>query len=291
MRKTEGNRPKTQSLPSSQLEAVARGNSLQSGSGLKTVPYIPRLALNTMLAKRYELKYRISEPTACAVKGFVSAFLGLDPYSRIRPDGQYPICSLYLDSRRFDLFHETQLDKCNRFKLRIRTYDDEPQGPVYFEIKRKLNRIIYKSRARASKDRIGDILRGHYIPPEATEADRAALRQFVHYAQCLMARPVVLVRYMREAFENRTDTRVRVTFDRQLNYQVMDKPVIKLNGPGWRRLPINFVVLEIKFTEQFPSWLTDMVRLFELNRQSMSKYCQSVRYIVPRGTEFPLSSL
>jgi hypothetical protein len=289
MRKTEGNRPKTQSLPSSQLEAVARGNSLQSGSGSKTVPYIPRPALNTMLARRYELKYRISEPMAHAVKGFVSAFLSLDPYSRIRPNGQYPICSLYLDSRQFDLFRETQLDKCNRFKLRIRSYDDEPQNPVFFEIKRKLNRVIYKSRARASRDRISDILRGHYIPPEATEADRTALRQFVHYTQCLMARPVVLVRYMREAFENRTDAKVRVTLDRQLSYQAVDKPVIKLNGPGWKQLPIDFVVLEIKFTDQFPSWLADMVRLFELNRQSMSKYCQSVRHIVPMGD--PLSSL
>jgi hypothetical protein len=291
MRKTEGNRPKTQGLPSSQLEAVARGNSLQSGSGSRTVPHIPRPALNTMLAKRYELKYRIPEPMAHAVKGFISAFLGPDPYSRIRPNGQYPICSLYLDSRRFDLFRETQLDKCNRFKLRIRCYDDEPLSPVFFEIKRKLNRVVYKSRARVSKDRLDDILRGHYLPPEATEADRTVLRQFVHYTQCLMARPVVLVRYMREAFENRTDARVRVTFDRQLSYQVMDKPVIKLNGPGWRKVPINFVVLEIKFTGQFPSWLTDMVRLFELNRQSMSKYCQSVRYIVPRGMEFPPASL
>jgi hypothetical protein len=284
MRKTEGNRPKTQSLPSSQLETVARGNSPHSG-GLRTV-YVPRPALNTMLAKRYELKYRIPERMAYAVKGFISAFLNPDPYSSIRPDGQYPICSLYLDSRQFDLFRETQLDKCNRFKLRIRTYDDEPQSPVYFEIKRKLNRIIYKSRARASKDRVGDILHGHYLPPEATEADRTALRQFVHYTQCLMARPVVLVRYMREAFENRTDARVRVTFDRQLSSLAMDKPVIKLNGPGWKPLPIDFVVLEIKFTEQFPSWLTDMVRLFNLNRQSMSKYCRSVQSIVPTGMSF-----
>jgi hypothetical protein len=289
MRKIGVNHPETQISPANQLDAVTRVSPPVPSK--KVVPYMPRLVTNTMLAKRYELKYHISEPVAHAIKGYISAFLGPDPYTRRQPNGQYSICSLYLDSRRFDLFRETLLDKCNRFKLRIRGYDDDPKSPVFFEIKRKLNRIIYKSRARASKDRISDILYGHYIPPEATEADRTALRQFVHYTQCLMARPVVLVRYKREAFENRTDAKVRVTFDRQLCYQVMDKPIITLNGPGWKKVPIGFVVLEIKFTGQFPLWVTDMVRLFELNRESMSKYCHSVRGIAPMGADSPLSLL
>ena len=221
-----------------------------------------------------------------AIRSFIRGYLDRDKYAAIHPSGQYPICSLYLDSQRFDLFQETVLDKCNRFKLRVRGYDDNPESPIFFEIKRKLNSIIYKSRAKVSKDQLAPILNGRYVSRDLPEKDRKTLKQFMHYTQCLLARPMVLIRYMREAYENKSDSKVRITFDRQLCYQPANAPIFKTNGPGWTPLPIDFVVLEIKFTTSFPSWLKDMVRLFNLNRQSMSKYCSSVRQQVPRGAEF-----
>jgi SPX domain protein involved in polyphosphate accumulation len=264
----------TQNLSPGQLEAVARVKSTPKKAGVDP---------NKMLAKRYELKYRIPEAMAEKVKGFVTSYIGPDPYTKRWPNGQYPICSMYFDSIQFDLFRETVLDKANRFKLRIRGYDDEPNSPVFFEIKRKLNGIIYKSRAKAGKDQIAEILKGHFLPPQATEKDRATLKQFVHYTHCLMARPIVSVKYKREAFEGETETRARITFDRELQYCCMDRPIFKMNGNGWKKLPINFVVLEIKFTNQFPAWLVELTRMFDLNRQSMSKYCNSVRQLTPSG--------
>lgn len=240
---------------------------------------------STLLAQRYELKYRVSEATAIAVRSYILSYLQQDKYAAKSPSGQYAICSLYLDSQRFDLFHETVLDKCNRFKLRIRGYDDDPNSPIFFEIKRKLNRIIYKSRAKVGKDQLVPILNGYYVPDNLPDKDRKTLGQFLHYSQCLQARPKVLIRYMREAYENSSAAKVRITFDRQLCYQNVNQPVFKLNGPGWRPIPINFVVLEVKFTAGFPWWVKDMVHMFNLNRQSMSKYCSSVQPIVPRGTE------
>ena len=241
---------------------------------------------SSLLAKRYELKYRVSESTALAVQSFVRGYLDRDKYAARHASGQYRICSLYLDSQRFDLFHETIQDKCNRFKLRIRGYDDDPESPIFFEIKRKLNSIIYKSRAKVNKDQLAPILNGYYVPADLPEKDRKTLMQFMHYSQCLLARPMVLVRYMREAYENTADSKVRITFDRQLCYKSVNTPVFTTNGPGWRPLPIDFVVLEIKFTASFPTWIKDMVRLFNLNRQSMSKYCSSVRPMVPHGAEY-----
>ena len=248
------------------------------------LPPPPELPIS-LLEKRYELKYRVSESTALALRPFIRNHLEMDKYAIRQPSGQYPICSLYLDSQRFDLFHETILDKCNRFKLRVRGYDDNPNSPIFFEIKRKLNRIIFKSRAKVSKDQLGPILNGYYIPDDLPEKDHKSLGQFVHYAQCLQARPMVLIKYMREAYENTSSAKVRVTFDRQLCYQTVDQPIFSLNGGGWKPIPINFVVLEIKFTAGFPSWLIDMVRMFDLSRQSMSKYCSSVQPMVPRGAE------
>jgi hypothetical protein len=288
MSNTETNIASTQNLSPGQLEAVARGKSTLDKVDLKTSPSArPHIALHKMLAKRYELKYRISESMARRIKGYISAFLEPDPYTRRWPDGQYSICSLYLDSGRFDLYRETELDKCNRFKLRIRGYDDEPNSPIFFEIKRKLNGIIYKSRAKAGKDQIAKILKGHFLPSQATEADRTALRQFVHYTHCMCARPIVLIRYKREAYEGKIDTKARVTFDRQLSYLSTDTPVFKMNGYGWKKMPIDFVVLEIKFTDFFPAWLVDMTRMLNLNRESMSKYGNSVRQMAPSGILIP----
>ena len=238
---------------------------------------------STLLAKRYELKYRIPESTAVAVRAFVQSYLQTDKYALKHPNRQYPICSLYLDSPRFDLFHETIYDKCNRFKLRIRGYDDDPNSPLFCEIKRKLNRIIYKSRARIHKAQLEPILNGCYVPRDLPEKDRKVLKQFMHYCQCLRARPVALIRYMREAYENQTDSKVRITFDRQLYYKYTNNPAFTLNGQGWQRVPIDFVILEIKFTASYPSWLKELVRMFDLSRQSMSKYCSSVRQLVPQG--------
>ena len=286
MRNAQTNNPDVQGLSPSLVDSAARVNSAPK-LNLHKKSAAPRLSTHGMLARRYELKYRISEQMAQRVKGFISAFLSPDPYSLRVPDRHYSICSLYMDSERFDLYRETVLDKCNRFKLRIRGYDDEPTNPVYFEIKRKLNGIIYKSRAKASKDEIAPILKGHYLPPNATEADRTTLKQYVHYAHCLQARPIVLIRYKREAYEGQMDIRARITFDRELKYLITDKPAFRMNGQGWKKVPIDFVVLEIKFTDYFPVWLVDMIRMFNLNRQSMSKYGNAVRQLAPAGVIIP----
>jgi hypothetical protein len=289
MANTKTNSTNTENLTPGQLEAVARvGKSAPDKRDLHSKLEVrPAVPIHKMLAKRYELKYRISESLAQQIKGHISAFLSPDPYSRRCPDRQYSICSLYLDSSRFDLFRETELDKCNRFKLRIRGYDDNPESPVFFEIKRKLNGIIFKSRARTGKGQIAEILKGHFLPPQATEADKTTLKQFVHYTRCLSARPIALIRYKREAYESETDTKVRITFDRQLCYLSTDKPSFRMNGEGWKRVPIDFVVLEIKFTEYFPAWLVDLTKIYNLNRQSMSKYGNTVRQLAPAGMIIP----
>ena len=50
------------------------------------------------------------------------------------PEG-YHVHSLYLDSPAYELYHETTEGVKNRFKLRMRFYDDSPEAPVFLEIK------------------------------------------------------------------------------------------------------------------------------------------------------------
>jgi hypothetical protein len=225
---------------------------------------------------RYEMKYVISEAKAAAIAQFVGPFLQVDRYCRAQPRGEYPIVSLYLDSDNLQLCRESLRGLLNRFKLRVRSYSDDADSPRFFEIKRRANTVIIKSRASVSDNDVATLLAGHYVPPlqnRGTEVD--ALKQFQLYMKNINAGPKVLIRYMRQAYEGDGENRVRVTFDRKLAYKVTSDPVVTINGWGWQH-NMEGVVLEIKFTGRYPAWLGRMTQYFNLQQQSMSKYVTSM---------------
>jgi hypothetical protein len=100
-------------------------------------------------------------------------------------------------------------------------------------------------------------------------ADESALRQFQLYVNSIGAKPVILIRYMRQAYEDGSENRVRITFDRQLVYKVTFDPNVTLNGQSWQHRFLGGVILEIKFTDHFPAWLNQMVEYFDLQQQSI----------------------
>jgi hypothetical protein len=226
---------------------------------------------------RFEMKYRISESKAAAVENFIRPYLQLDRYCKLQPSGNYPIVSLYLDSSDLKLCRESLTGQKNRFKLRIRGYTDDPAYPKFFEIKRRLNTVIIKDRQRVSQRDVERLLSGGALPEQYYSTEQEALKQFLFYMRSINAHPLVLVRYIRRAYEDTSETRVRVTFDRKLCYSTCNGPNVTLNGSGWQRHPINDVVLEIKFTSLFPAWLTRMVRCLDLQQQSFSKYAHCVQ--------------
>jgi len=237
---------------------------------------------------RYELKYHISEAKALAIEQFIKPYIHLDRYAKLQPDGAYPIVSLYLDSQDFRLCRESMIGKKNRFKLRIRSYDDDTSTPYFFEIKRRLNNIIIKSRARVTHDNMAALLAGRSLPPQKYKADEQTLRQFQLYMQCINAKPAIRVRYKRKAFEDDSDNRVRVTFDRLLCHNAgspagTGEPIVMFNGTGWQRHKFNNVILELKFTARYPAWLSRMVKYFDLRRESISKYVTSVKHACSMG--------
>ncbi len=232
---------------------------------------------------RYELKYHICEAKAQAIEQFIKPYIHLDRYAKLQPDSAYPIVSLYLDSQDFKLCRESMIGKKNRFKLRIRSYDDDTSTPYFFEIKRRLNNIIIKSRVRVTHDNMAALLAGRSLPPQKYKADEQTLRQFQLYMQCINAKPAIRVRYKRKAFEDDSDNRVRVTFDRFLCHKAGSEPIVMFNGTGWQRHKFNSVILELKFTARYPAWLSRMVKYFDLRRESISKYVTSVKHACSMG--------
>ena len=231
------------------------------------------------LGCRYELKYHITEQQAVEIAQFIRLFLEPDRYCKMQPGGSYPIVSLYLDSPDLQLCRQSLEGQKNRCKLRIRSYTDEPGYPRYLEIKRRVNAIIIKSRARVMASDVVALLAGRAPEPRDYASAADVVGQFQLYTSSLKARPMILIRYMRQAYEDATHSEVRVTFDRQLMYNVTTSPEVRLGGPGWRRNAYTEggVVLEIKFTDHYPAWLSRMARQFDLRQQSVSKYTSSIR--------------
>lgn len=231
------------------------------------------------LACRYELKYHISESQAKAIAQFIKPYLEVDRYCKLQRSGDYPIVSLYLDSENLQLCKESLRGHKNRFKLRIRSYTDELDYPRFFEIKRRMNTIIIKSRARVMDRDMPTLLAGLPLPPQNYTADMETINQFQLYMNSIRAKPAILVRYMRQAYEGDSQNRVRVTFDRQLAYCTTNLPEVRLGGRGWQRHPYTLggVILEIKFTDRYPAWLSQMAKYFNLQQRSISKYATSIK--------------
>lgn len=227
--------------------------------------------------QRYECKYLVTETVAKAVAAAVLPFVVPDEHARRRPGHTYPICSLYLDSVRHALAHETVEGQLDRFKLRIRAYSDEATAPVFLEIKRRRNQVVHKSRCRMPRQALPALLAagGAIAPPAAaTAAEARAFGEFVRLMLETAAVPTLLVRYDREAYVGGADPEARVTFDRRLVAARTPRAEVRLHGADFQSVETGMVVLELKFNRRCPAWLDAIVHGQGLQRRSFSKYAR-----------------
>jgi SPX domain protein involved in polyphosphate accumulation len=239
------------------------------------------------LASRFECKYVVSALLVPAIREFVQPFVRPDRFAARHGDGRYPICSLYLDSDDLRLYQQTVSGEKNRFKLRVRSYSDDESAPLFFEVKRKVNSIVQKRRARVKRVASADLLDRSL--EQLRQVNDPDLEHFVSHMDLTAARPVVRVRYLREAYESIAGDPVRITLDTELMHVcTFDFDTSHASG-RWVTTPIDGVILEIKFTEMFPSWVRDLVRAFDLKQQPVPKYVLSVDHLLLVGRETVVS--
>src|SRR5690606_9517902 len=155
------------------------------------------------------------------------------------PNFSYPVHSLYLDSRDLKLYRSTINGDKNRFKLRLRFYENRPDAPVFFEIKRRMNNTISKQRVGVRRDAVDSLLAGHLPSPAHLVSKEPkqllALQNFCRLLANLQAEPRAHIAYLREAWISRYDNSVRVTLDRNVRCEpeptarlstVMNNPVV-----------------------------------------------------------------
>src|SRR5438477_12828807 len=86
-------------------------------------------------AQRFELKYLIDDAITPQLRDFARSYLELDDYGLGSPQCSYDVHTLYLDSDDLKTYQASVNGSKDRFKLRLRCYDDKAETPVLFEIK------------------------------------------------------------------------------------------------------------------------------------------------------------
>ncbi len=241
------------------------------------------MAADRLQLQRLELKFLVSEEKAQGVREFVRSYLTIDEFGADRPHLSYSIHSLYLDSDELKTYWDTINGNKNRYKLRLRYYDDRPGTPVFFEVKRRVNEAILKQRGGVRREAVQDLLEGHLPGPEHLLSQEpkqlVALQNFCRLMLDIRAKPKGHVAYLREAWMSEHDNSVRVTMDREVRFEpeFTSRLVCDMANPVRAFAPE--VILELKFTGRHPNWLRDLVQGFNLIRRSAAKYADAVTLI------------
>ena len=230
--------------------------------------------------QRFELKYIVEERVALGIRDWVRSYLDIDEHGATRPNLSYPVHSIYLDSPDLKLYQATVNGDKNRYKLRLRFYENRPNAPVFLEIKSRMNNCISKQRSRIRAEAVSSLLAGHLPEPghliSQEPKQLVALQRFCQLVNELQAQPRTHVAYLREAWISREDNSVRVTMDREVRTE--SDPVARL-VPEMTSPVLVFgdrVVLELKFTGRFPDWFKELVRIFGLMQCGAAKYADGV---------------
>jgi hypothetical protein len=230
--------------------------------------------------QRFELKYLIDEKITERMRDYLRCHLELDDYGVGRPNFSYPVHSVYLDSDDLRTCQDSINGTKNRFKLRLRYYDDRPDTPVFFEVKARVDNCILKQRCAVRRQSVPLLVAGQ-LPQQEDLLSReprhlASLQRFNMLLLQLNARPKAHNHYMREAWVSPHDNSIRVTFDRNILIEPWFRceAVVPMRNPT--RVFRESTVLELKFTTRYPNWFEDMVRTFHLMQFSSAKYTEGV---------------
>lgn len=216
--------------------------------------------------KRVEKKYMA---TARQLQIFLPMML-----EHMTPDdyGETTICNIYLDTPD-DLLVRRSIEKPKyKEKMRLRSYGvPKDSDPVYLEIKKKAQGVVYKRRIDMTADEAMDYLHGDI--PLRHEGQIAHEISYMHDRYGL--EPKLYLAYDRVAYRELTPSpnEVRITIDRHIRSRDTDID-LRLGDAGRLLMPEDNRLLELKTAGAYPLWLCNALTAAELYPTSFSKYGQ-----------------
>ena len=222
---------------------------------------------------RNEFKYFISDKDILILKHKLLSLLKLDPHSK----GQsYLVRSLYFDDHLKSGISSKLDGDLNRARYRIRQYSN---NKLKLELKIRKNQSVSKISSWINKLIYNQLISSDKSPYDNYENIDRNISDFFINKKKYALKPTLIVEYDRIAFLI-PGTDVRITLD--LNVRSY-KSCLDLLNPNIEPVPVFLFprqqILEIKFSEYIPSYVTKIIESVSLNRYAISKYVLCSRYI------------
>ncbi|MFH1198105.1 MAG: polyphosphate polymerase domain-containing protein [bacterium] len=225
---------------------------------------------------RLEYKYLVSNTDVDRLRNLMLPYLQGDfDYS---PSNYYTVRSIYYDTPKLKYYWEKIEGLSTRKKVRLRGYNQlEEDNVVFLEIKRKHLSRIFKDRSPALYDNMDELMTTKniddlVITENGFRGSKEDAEKFFHHIHKRSLVPIVNIVYDREAYFSKFDKSLRITFDRNLRYQIFPSVDKLYDDEKLKPALINKTILEIKFGTGFPSWLQTILTNNHLFKQSLSKY-------------------
>lgn len=219
---------------------------------------------------RHEIKYETDPDKARLIRNNISPVLERD--KNTGPDGSYIVKSLYFETPYNNDYHDKELGVQFRQKMRLRGYGD---GDIYkLEIKSKIGDVATKYSVTLSRQQAEMVAGGNYdCVLDVGTANRIYI---YHQLVTNVYRPLMVVTYRRYPFTNPAGN-FRLTFDEDMRYSV--SPHALFEDIPMTGIATDKTIIEIKFDNFVPDWITDYLHKSGINAGENSKYSAAFRNI------------
>jgi hypothetical protein len=229
---------------------------------------------------RYEFKYILSKSLRHEIENELSHFMELDPFVKKVENNKYFVRSLYFDDP-FDSFYNEKVDGLlNRTKFRLRTYsyNYNKEIPIFLEIKGRYNNYVFKHRTNLKNNDYFKFIKKIKLVQNNNDIknnykENKIFNQFIYDFYRKKIKPCILIDYKRRPYISKYDYNFRLTFDEEIRAYKTNELFSK-NIKLKRKVFPTYTILEIKFPKHIPAWFHRIIKTYELNRHSFSKYCK-----------------
>ena len=249
--------------------------------------------------ERKEVKYRLNAMQVRAIKQALSAHMAPE-------DGRTSITRVYYDTPNRDMISRSREKPAYKEKLRLRTYGPRcAQAPVFVELKKKHEGIVYKRRIAVSESAArlfmvgvpyGRAISRYPLVDEALEAESHSAKSLQiaeEIAACVRRNgpvfPSMAILVERVAWAPLPDARgaeaegVRITFDERIRYRDLFAPAGKRASVPL--LAAGEAIMEVKVPGAYPLWLVRALDDCGAYPTSFSKYGEA--YLTCEGKAAP----
>jgi hypothetical protein len=151
---------------------------------------------------------------------------------------------------------------------------------VFVEIKSRKGPYISKSRFSmdpAALPLLVNPLQQSLRPDSLTAAEVGVYHEVLSLVRLFQLRPVIFIRYTRRSFWAEGDERLRITFDKDLSYDTVNRNCFSPLENSQPILEADQIVMEVKANGSVPLWLLELIQEYECTMVRLSKYCLGVQ--------------